>query len=146
MLIVSGFLIFQVNLTGAALPSQELSGSNPRTPITIKLKISRAPRLQEVVLVTCSINSAKDAPRTIASIELPRGAMLVRGRLGWKGMVRSNKPAAFSAKIRFVAPGNWTIRATAIFRLDEQNAWGDADTIYLNVTKKFGRFGFAYPK
>lgn len=122
---------------------EDLKSRTPSTPITLKLQIAKAPRLDEDVLVTGIAKSAYDAPRTVARVELPKGAILVSGKLNWTGDLVAGVPVELSAIIRFIKEGNWIIRATAIHKVDEQNSWGDVQSIYLNVTKESGKFGFS---
>jgi hypothetical protein len=112
------------------------------TPITVELRLRRPPKLMENIWITCVLRSVLDAPHTVAHIELPDGAKRVRGDLNWEGHLKRNIPIVFSAKIQFVKAGNWTITARANHKIDDENSWGDTDSIYLNVARKRGRFGF----
>lgn len=113
------------------------------SPITVDVRISKAPKINENVKLFFTITSAFDAPNSIAEIELPEGAILVNGNLNWKGDLIKNIPVQLSSTIKFIKEGNWTIKTFAKQIFDEENWWGDVDYIYLNVTKKAGQFGFS---
>jgi len=146
------FLIFitllhgSVQIVGSPFELTQRTTDEPattRTPITVKLEISKAPKLNEDVLVKCIVTSILDAPKTVIKIELPEAAIKLSGDLNWEGDLIQGVPVELSIKVRFIEEGNWTIRATAIHMVDEQNSWGDVDSIYLNVTKESGEFGFS---
>lgn len=118
-----------------------------QTPITVNLEISKAPKLEEVVTVKLKINLSAfktvfKAENTEAGIVLPDGAVKVDGGLDWKGDLIPEKPVELVAKIKFIKEGNWGIKGHAKYIIDAKNSWGDADYIYLNVSKHSGSFGF----
>ncbi|HKO96195.1 MAG TPA: hypothetical protein VJU86_04345 [Pyrinomonadaceae bacterium] len=130
----------------APFVASSLSGQvrkDSHTPITLKLELSKAPKLNEKVTIRCIVQSHVDAPGTVAEIGLPQSAKKISGNVSWIGKLEKGVPLTFTAVIKFVAEGNWVISARAIRKIDENNSWGDMDSIYINVTKKAGKFGFA---
>jgi hypothetical protein len=121
----------------------ESAPSNPSTPITVRLTLSKAPRLNEQADLTFIINSALEAPGTTATITLPDGAVLVDGDLGWSGDLVPEQPQTLQATIMFEREGNWAIEGKALCPLDNGDVWGDAAYIYLNVTEEAGQVGFS---
>ena len=128
-----------IAMLGCGAPSLAPEPS-PASPIVLDLVMAKAPRVGEAAIVTCSIKSAFDAPASVATIELPEGAVLLDGNLEWSGDLRQDVPVQLSATIRFVEEGEWVIKAVAKHVIDEQNWWGDEDYIYLTVTEESGSF------
>jgi len=121
---------------GEATPPDET------VPIGVDLEMSKAPKLNEIVELTCTVNSVfdMDMPNCVANVELPNGAVKVDGDLSWSGAIEKDIPVQFSATIKFVEEGVWVIEATATEFLDDDNSWGDITAICLNVTEDQGRF------
>ncbi len=113
------------------------------TPIHVGLALDRLAGVGQVVSVTCTITADEDAPGTQASIELPANVRRVGGELSWSGDLRQHETVSFSAKLLFDAPGNTTIRARALRRIDAHNSWGDLAALYLTVGTQSSRAGFA---
>jgi len=113
-----------------------------RTPITVLLVLSHAPRLDEPAHVTLVITSTLDAPGTSAEILLPQGAVATEGSLTWKGDLKAQEPQQLQATIQFVQEGNWTLAGKALRAADGRNVWGDMAVIYLHVTRAAGEVGF----
>ncbi len=63
-----------------------------RTPITVLLILSQAPRLDEPAQVTLVVTSTLDAPGTTAEILLPPGAVATGGALTWTGDLQAQQP------------------------------------------------------
>ncbi|MCJ7646851.1 hypothetical protein MUO65_08165 [bacterium] len=112
------------------------------SPIEVTLKISKAPRLNQIVDLTCTIVSAMDAPNSKAEIELPEEAVKVSGNLKWKGDLKKKHPVTLNTKIKFIKEGKWVIKASAKHIIDEENWWGDIDYLYLTVKKDSGETGW----
>ena len=142
--------------------------SIPSTGMEVNLSISNAPALNEIAELTCSITSVPDAYNTTAQIELPAGLILVSGNLSWTGDIivleeekrKYPRPplngsgpkwdrlweeyeypkgrVEFSAVVKAVKVGNWTITATAGYNVFTQEGircgrLGDSDYIYVAV-------------
>ncbi len=112
------------------------------TPITVRLILSKAPRLNEEADLTFIISSIYDAPNTQASLTLPEGAVLTSGAATWSGDVKANEPQVLSGRIMFTTEGNKTLVAKALCDVASGDRWGDAAYIYLNVTQEAGYVGF----
>jgi hypothetical protein len=131
-----------------ASPPAEIEGpieskpSEASTPITVKLIISKAPRLNEEAELTFIISSMSDAPATKATIVLPEGTDLISGDLEWSGALKAKEPYTMKAMIKFVTEGDKTIEAKALYDLGNGDIWGDAAYLYLNSTADAGRVGF----
>jgi hypothetical protein len=121
----------------------ESAPSEPSTPITVRLILSKAPRLNEQAELTFIIASVSEAPGTTATITLPEGAVLVEGDLEWSGDLVAEQPQTLQVTIMFVSEGNWTIEAKALRPLDNGDVWGDAAYIYLYVSEEVGHAGFS---
>jgi hypothetical protein len=118
------------------------TSADTSTPITVKLILSKAPRLDEPADLTVIVSSVLDAPGTTTEILLPEGAVLVNGKLTWSGDLVANQQVQLQATIKFVKQGNWTIEAKARRELENGDVWGDAVYIYLHVTENAGQVGF----
>lgn len=136
-----------VLLLGLSIPQCAPSGGeatppNETVPIGVDLEMSKAPKLNEIVELTCTVSSVFDwdMPNCVANVELPNGAVKVDGDLSWSGAIEKDIPVQFSATIKFVEEGVWVIEATATEFLDDDNSWGDITAICLNVTEDQGRF------
>ncbi len=112
------------------------------SPITVKLILSKAPRLNEEADLTFIISSIYDAPGTQASLTLPEGAVLTSGAATWSGDVKANEPQVLSGRILFTTEGNKIIEAKALCDVASGDRWGDAAYIYLQVTQDAGYVGF----
>ena len=135
-------LLTGLNFACNISPEQPPATSAPTTPINVDLNIAKAPRLNEIVALSCVVWSDLDGPASTASIELPEGAVLVDGNLKWEGDLQKDIPVQFSATIKFVEEGQWEIKAVANRVVSESYRWGDADYIYLTVKKDSGSFSF----
>ena len=120
----------------------ESKPSAPSTPITVKLILSKAPRLNEPAELTFIISSIENAAATKAAITLPEGTVLVSGNLTWSGDLAANKPETIQAKILFNTEGNKTLTGNALSDQGGGNVWGDAAYIYLHITQAAGFVGF----
>jgi hypothetical protein len=121
----------------------ESAPSGPSTPISARLILSKAPRLNEQADLTFVVTSILEAPGTTATIILPDGAVLVDGDLEWSGDLAPDQPQTLHATIMFEREGNWILEAKALSPLDNGDVWGDAAYIYLNVTEEAGHVGFS---
>jgi hypothetical protein len=119
------------------------TSSDPSTPITVKLILSKAPRLEEPADLAFIVSSVLDAPGTTVEILLPEGSVLVDGNLNWSGDLAANQPIQLQATMKFVKEGNWTIEAKARRDLENGDVWADAAYIYLHVTENTGQVGFS---
>jgi len=120
----------------------ESAPSDPSTPITVRLILSKVPQLNELVDLTFIVSSVLDAPNTTATILLPDGAVLVDGDLEWAGDLAANELQILKASFKFITEGNWTIEGKALRPLDNGDVWGDAAYIYLHVSEETSHLGF----
>ena len=121
----------------------ESAPSDGSTPITVRLILSKAPKLGEPVDLTFIVSSILDAPGATATILLPDGAIVMDGDLEWVGDLGAKEPLTLRASMKFVDEGNWTIEAKALRELETGDVWGDAAYIYLYVTEEAGHVGFS---
>ncbi|MDD3291340.1 MAG: Ig-like domain-containing protein [Methanocellales archaeon] len=138
----------------------------PSTGMEVNLSISNAPALNETAELICTITSISDAYNTTARIELPKGLVLASGNLSWNGDIivpeeeklkhpRPNRSdpeydrlceeyeypkgrVEFSAVVKSVEIGNWTIAATAGYDVFTEECirygrLGDSDYVYVAV-------------
>ncbi|MBN1761816.1 MAG: Ig-like domain-containing protein [Methanomicrobia archaeon] len=153
--------------TPSATPTSEKPPpSVPSTGMEVILSISNAPALNETADLRCAITSVNDASNMMAQIELPEGLVLVGGNLTWAGDIivpeeekrkhpRPNRSdpeydrlceeyeypkgrVEFSAVVKSVEIGNWTITATAGYDVFTQEGTrygrlGDSDYVYVAV-------------
>jgi hypothetical protein len=128
------------------VPSEEF-------PMTVQVDISKAPRLDEAVELTWTINSIRDMAEVngwvnfrqmegTEEVDVPAEDILVEGDLNWEGSLKKDIPIQLSAIIRFPEEGDWRIQARA--RAPEQEG-GCADSLFLNVSAEKGRWGWAEP-
>ena len=117
-------------------------GEAPSTPIIVRLGITKAPKLNEEVVVTLEVQAYRDAPGTTAQIELPSAARLVSGEPRWQGDLTAASPVRLTVTIAFTEEGEHTIRGTALRSVSADEVWGDDDYIYLTVKRDGGFFGF----
>jgi hypothetical protein len=121
--------------------------------MTVQVDISKAPRLDEAVELTWTINSIRDMSEVngwvnfrrmegTEEVEVPAEDILVEGDLNWEGSPKKDIPIQLSAIIRFPAEGDWEIEARA--RSPEEEG-GCADSLFLNVGAEEGRWGWAQP-
>ncbi len=113
-----------------------------RTPISVLLILSHAPRLDEPAQVTLVITSTLAAPGTTAEILLPSGAVATGGALIWTGDLQPQQPQQLQATIKFTQEGDWTLQGKALRPAGGRDVWGDLAVIYLHVTREAGQAGF----
>ena len=126
----------------APTPIYGQSAGEVRTPISVRLILSHAPRLDESAYVTLVITSTLDAPGAAAEIVLPPGAVAADGALTWAGDLRAQQPQRLQATIKFVQEGNWTLEGKAVAAAGGRDVWGDMAVIYLHITREAGQVGF----
>lgn len=117
--------------------------SDASTPITVKLILSKAPRLNEQAELTFIISTISDSPSVNATIVLPEGTSLINGNLKWSGAIKATESHTMKATIMFVSEGNKTIEAKALYAVDNGDVWGDSAYLYLNTTATSGKNGFS---
>lgn len=105
----------------------------PRTPITISLSISSAPRLYEPATVTVEVRSALDAPGAVVELILPEGVTAERTR--WIVDLQAGKPVIFTTTWSFVnEPGNVSLSARAIRAVGPGEVWGEMASLPLHLS------------
>jgi hypothetical protein len=119
-------------------PSPTLSSVS--IPISIKLGMTKAPKLDETAELTWTIRAVWDMRNCEGRVELPQGAIKVAGDLVWSGALKRDVPVQLSATIKFVKEGEWAIRGVAKSIIDEKNSWSDVDYLFLKVTRYSGQF------
>jgi hypothetical protein len=135
-------------LTATSAPGAvgtSIRSANTSTPITVHFELDKAPRVNESVSLTVTLNSARDAPQTTAKVEIPDSASLISGTLEFNGDLKQEEPVQFRATIKFGAEGDWVVRAIARHFISEDEIWGDSAYLYLHVGKDAGHFGFDSP-
>ena len=118
------------------------SGGEVRSPLTARLVLSHAPRLNELAQVTLIVTSTLDAPGATAEIVLPPGAVATAGALTWTGDLQAQQPLRVQVTIKFTQEGNWTLLGKALRPAGGKDVWGDMSVIYLHVTREAGQAGF----
>jgi hypothetical protein len=127
---------------GTISPNSDML-TGPSSPLSVDLTMERAPRLNETVVVTCTVKSlGYDAPDTTASINLPEGVVLVSGNIDWHGDLNADIPIEFSAVIKFTEEGKWIISAVANHVFSETRWWRDHGYVMLTVNRESGKFGW----
>ena len=126
----------------APMPIYGQSAGEVRTPISVRLSLSHAPRLDEPAHVTLVITSTLDAPGATAEIALPPGAVATTGVLTWTGDLHAQQPQRLQATIKFVQEGDWTLTGKALATAGGRDVWGDMAVIYLHITRDAGQVGF----
>jgi hypothetical protein len=112
------------------------------TPITVKLTLSKAPRLNEPADVTLEVMTVADAPGTRAEILLPPGTQVASGSAKWSGDLKAGQPVTLKATIQFTQGGDLTVEGKALSPQPNGDTWGDSLSIYLHVTEQAGTVGF----
>lgn len=111
------------------------------SPLNVTLYMEKAPCLNETAIVICEVKSiGRSAANTTAAINLPGGAVLVSGNLDWQGDLTADVPVQFSAVIKFVEEGKWTIEAVANHTEDESYGWRADDYVNIDVRVDAGTF------
>ncbi len=119
-----------------------IHSSSPSTPLLINFTMAKAPKVSEPVSIKVTVRSVLDAPNTTANLDLPAAVSMISGTSSFKGDLKKNEPVTFEAVIRFMSEGDWTVRAVAKRVVSQDEIWGDAAYIYLNVGRDSGHFGF----
>jgi hypothetical protein len=117
----------------------------PSSPISIGLFMSEAPLLNVPASLMCTLKLAPGFPETenvTSQVKLPTTASLVSGNLSWSGNLEPGKPISYSSVIVFNATGHWTIEATVRHVIDVNNAWGDLDSLFLDIGVEHSQFGW----
>lgn len=114
----------------------------PSTPLTVALRMPKAPKVGEAVEVTMEVKAYQDAPGTTASISLPSGAQLLAGETTWQGDVKVDTPVRLTVRVAFPQAGEYAIEGKALAVINPDMTWGDLDAIYLTVKQDSGSFGY----
>ncbi len=117
---------------GAEIISKTVQ-SEDESPILTTLKLSELPLLGQVVRLSCTVESIYDSPGTQVSLELPQGAQVLDGVTHWQGDLIAGEEVTFSARVKFTAEGNTTLRCRAYRPIDATNAWGSLAALFLNI-------------
>jgi hypothetical protein len=123
---------------------------NEMHPVSLGLDISKAPRPDEEVTLSCRINSVIDVPdfsirwsfvrrsedttKDISATEL-----LSDADLNWKADIRKGEPAVFSTKIKFPM-GDWWIFAAG--KSGTKYLTGSGDNLKLSITSTKSYYGW----
>lgn len=105
--------------------------SSTSTPITINMSIPLSLSSDNVADVNIVVKSAKDAPNTKVDLNLPEGVSLVSDKSTWDVNLKENVPVNLSAKIKIETEDELEISVVAKKIIDENNSWGDMDTVYI---------------
>lgn len=118
------------------------NGPRPPGGISVKLEMAKAPRLNEPVEVTLTVEAEEDAPGTEVGLQLAPTVIVVDGEGKWRADLKANRPATFSTTIKFTNEGYFDVRAFALCQREGQpTLGGESKTVYLHVTKEEGSFG-----
>ena len=130
-----------------ATPGPVISApSNPSPPITVKMILSKAPKLNELVELDLIVASIADASNTTVSFEFPDSVVFETGKLDWKGELKTKEPLTLKTTIKITKEGQITLKAKAASVQSNGDVWADAAYIYLTVTQNAGMVGFATRK
>ena len=121
------------------------SSSDVHSPIFVNLSIEKVPVVNESIVLSCSVNSTIDAPNTTAVITIPEGAELVSGNLTGQLDLKANAPVYLNTTIKFLRPGDFTIKAVARHGIDANNYWGDVGYLHLTIGQRASFFTPAQP-
>jgi hypothetical protein len=126
--------------------------SESQNPVIQELDISRTPRTGEEAVLTCYIYSLAENQDFSTQItfrkrtdgdnteRIPGDILLVAGTLIWKGDLKKDEPAQFSATIKFPKEGDWQIHADGNY--PKSSKLGFYDDIRMKITNNRGSFGW----
>jgi len=118
------------------------NGPRPPGGINVKLEMAKAPRLNEPVEVTLTVEAEEDAPGTEVGLQLAPTVIVVDGEGRWKTDLKAKSPVTFSTTIKFTNEGYFDVRAFALCQREGQpTLGGESKTVYVHVTKEEGSFG-----
>jgi len=112
--------------------SQDALATPPRTPITLDFTLSHAPGLSDQAIATVTVQSIFDALDTSVELILPDGA--VAQTQTWVIDLRANVPVTYTGWIAFHEPGNQTVSARALKKVDAGVVWGEMKSIPLYIS------------
>lgn len=132
---------FNFNKLGGGAEETPAATTPASSPMKMNISLSKATALGELTEITATVwytSKIKEGmPETIANIELPEGFELVDGDLNWEGYVK-NEPQQFSATIKAVEIGNWTIKARIRSPPTGKAYFGGGDNIYVSILEDKG--------
>lgn len=134
-------LCLACNNSGQNHSQSKSASQSTSSPLTVSLKLNKAPKLSEPTAIECTIRSSILLPHTKAKIQLPEAAVFVSGDTSWQGTINPDSTIRLAAILKFVKEGNWVIRAFTRHDIDADSWWGDAKEVHLYVGKNFGKFG-----
>src|SRR5881394_3391113 len=129
----------------AAAPGKTFP-SDSRTPLTVHLSMASLPRPGEATEVTCAVSTVVDVEDVTASVQLPDDVVVINGSTNWNGALYVGQSVSFSATIIFQTGGKKIVRGTVKHVIDQDNAWGDLETLYLNIGALKTAEGFFSPE
>ncbi len=92
------------------LPVQQaFPSSNPQ--IQLSMAFNQTPRLNATTTLNVKVIASSDSPNTTVSVMLPDGIEFVGGVRNWRGNLKANESAEFTAKIKIKSSDELTVKA-----------------------------------
>jgi hypothetical protein len=113
------------------------------SPLIVDLSISSLPTINVPVMITATTSSTYYVENTTVQIELPSGAYLTNGILGWAGNLQPGISEQISAEIVFSEIGKWQIEVKVDGWLDSLIHTANQDAIYVNLGNETSSFGWS---
>ena len=113
----------------------------PSTPLQVRLLASKAPALDEPVMVTLQAHAFESAPKTALSIRLPEGAAVLEGSTEEIADLEAGQTHELTVVAALTKLGEQTIAGTASRTVSEDDVWGDEDALFLTVEQERGFVG-----
>jgi hypothetical protein len=114
----------------------------PNTPIMVRLRLTKAPKLKEAIRAVLQVHAFEDAPGTVAEIELPEGAEVLEGSTRAEFDLAAHQRKELRATIVFNETGEHAIVGRAQKTVSAELVWGDMDAVYLTVDQDSGAVGW----
>jgi hypothetical protein len=131
LIIALGILIPQgVVLSNS--PQGAVLDDTPQTPVTVELSVSPSGGKGGTAVVTCKVSSTIEIKNLKVSITANRVSYLSTNK--WTFTIAKGGASEYSTTMLFSSEGNMSVTCTALGPNHNGTRWGDAKTLYYNVS------------
>jgi len=131
LLIALGLLLPQGAILANARQGKVLDDT-PKTPVTVELSVSPSSGKGGTAAVTCKVSSTVEIQNLKVSITATRVSYLSTNK--WTTTIAEGGASVYSTTMQYSREGNISFTCTALGPILNGTRWGDAQTLYYNVS------------
>lgn len=134
--------------TGQSTPTDRTAQNEftlPQSPISLTFAVSKPPALGQEATLILTISSSELATRTLITIDVPSGLVIVQGQQSWYEDLAPRQTIIRSVRIKAVQAGVWRVEAKAWHKDSAYYEFGDTKRLFLTVSAGMGSASNAPP-